>query len=495
MNRIHELLSIGKSERAAIYDHDGTPYTYGKLTALVAEVSAKLADYGIRAGDRVMVISENSVTFLVAVLALSRLDAWALLVNARLTEPEVQRLSETAEIRCVVFTPEASLDARNHAGRMGTRSLGRLACGDLLLSPLRQANPEPMETGPGQVAVLIYTSGTAGEPKGVMLTHENLLFMCQNSARLRRITPEDTQLALFPGTHIAGFGSVFLPALASGSSVIAMPRFDVDKVLRHIVKDVTLLPGVPQVFSALLSRLKELGIDRVTHSLRWMSAGGAPLDLELKRQVELVFGLPLHNGYGQTEASPGIAGTRMDSPRRDASVGLAYPGVEVCIHAPNEHGVGELWARGPNVMKGYYRNPEATRAALTEDGYLRTGDLARQDADGAIHIVGRMKEMIIKSGFNVYPLEIEAVLNKHHLVAYSAVVGLKRDGDEEIVAFVKMQGQAAEAELLSWMRERLAPYKIPKRLIITDAFPQTASGKILKSKLIEIFREELDVGQ
>lgn len=241
LRRIHDLLLQAEPSRIALWDHDGTAYCYGDLTSLVARMADRLRSHGVRPGDRVMLLSENSATYLAAVLALSQLDAWVLLVNARLTEAEVARLTEVADIRCVVFTPEASAASRAHADRMGAVSLGRLACGDLLVSPLREARAEPVEQGPDQVAALIYTSGTVGEPKGVMLTHGNLLYMCRTSSGLRRISPDDTTLAVLPGTHIFGLTSVFLAALARGSRLIVMPRFDADEVLEHLANDVTIL--------------------------------------------------------------------------------------------------------------------------------------------------------------------------------------------------------------------------------------------------------------
>lgn len=492
MQRIHELLSIGNPTDTAILDHDGTAYSYRELAELVEEMATRLAGHGIRPGDRVMLLSENSVTYLAAILALSRLDAWVLLANARLTSTEVSRLAEIADIRCAIYTPEPSPAARAHAERMQAISLGRLACGDLLVSPLRDAVPEPVEESTEQTAALIYTSGTVGEPKGVMLTHGNLLFMCKTSSSLRRITSEDTTLAVLPGTHIFGLTSVFLAALAKGSRLVVMPRFDADKVLDHLRDGVTIFPAVPQIFGALLRRLKELGIEKPEHSLRYLYAGGAPMDLGLKQRAEQVFGLPLHNGYGLTEASPGIATTRLEAPRDDTSVGIAVPGMDVIIHEPDEHGVGELWVRGPNVMKGYYRNPEATAATLTEDGFLRTGDLARQEPDGALHIVGRLKELIVHSGFNVYPPEIETVLSLHPAVTLSAVVGRKREDNEDVIAFVTIHDPVTETELREWMRERLAPYKVPARIVIADELPQAATGKIMKAKLLEHFRAQLE---
>lgn len=492
MKRIHEVLANGAPSDIAIIDHDSKEYSFAELGELARDMAERLSSHGVRPGDRVLLVSENCVTYLAAVMAISRLDAWTVMANARLTAPEIDRLTEVADIRCAIFTPDVSSAAKNHAERMGAVSLGHLACGDMIVSPLRESQPEPVEPGTDQTAVLIYTSGTVGEPKGVMITHGNLLFMCKTSAKLRRIGPGDTTLAVLPGTHIYGLTSVFMAALQSGSRLITVPRFDADEVLEYLRKDVTILPAVPQIFAALLRRLKERGIERPELSVRSIYAGGAPLDIGLKERVEKVFGIVLHNGYGQTEASPGIATTRLESPRKDGAVGIPVPGMDVKIHEPDENGVGELWARGPNVMKGYFRNPEATRATLTEDGFLRTGDLARQDPDGALHIVGRLKELIVHSGFNVYPPEVEEVLTSHPAVTLSAVVGRTRKGDEEILAFVTIQDPVTEAELRDWARQRMAPYKVPARVIIADSLPQAATGKILKNKLLDHFKEQLD---
>ena len=490
--RVHDLLTCGTPSSVALTDHDGTVYTYAALTILVDQMADLLRGYGVRPGDRVLVLGENCATFLAGVLALSRLDAWAVLANARLTPSETDRLMERSEARTVLFTPEASPAAQAHAARMQATSVGRLRCGSVAVSPLRDATPEPVDDGTGQIAVLIYTSGTVGEPKGVMLSHGNLLFVARTGARMRRVGPRDTLLAVLPGTHIFGLSSVFLAALSGGARLICMPRFDARAVLRRIETEVTVLTAVPQMFANMLKVLKEEHIVRPRHRLRYLYAGGAPLDLSLKLEVERTFGSTLHNGYGQTEASPSIAATRLETPRTDTSVGQPLAGVEIAIANPDERGVGEIWVRGPNVMKGYFRNPEATLAALTDDGFLKTGDLGRQDDDGAIHIVGRKKELIIRSGFNVYPPEVEAVLTAHPAVMLCAVVGRTRNGNEEVLAFVTVCEPASEDDLRGWARKHLAPYKVPARVIVAEALPQAATGKILKNSLLDHFRAQLD---
>ncbi|MCA0928404.1 class I adenylate-forming enzyme family protein [Ruegeria profundi] len=491
MNRIHEILIAADQDAVAISDYDGRAYTYGELNEMSRQAAERLIDHGVRPGDRVLLISENCAAYLVAIFALSRLDAWTVLVNARLTDTEVLRLSELSEARCALFTPDASPASAAHADRMGRVDLKPLACGSLTVSAIRDAPVEPVEPDRSQTAILIYTTGTVGEPKGVMLTHGNLLFVSQLSADARRLTPSDVMLAVLPGTHIFGLSSVFLGAVRGGTRLIVRPRFDVDDVIEQL-KTATLFPAVPQIFAAINKRLREQKVEKADHNLRYIYAGGAPLDMALKTQTEDLFGLPLHNGYGLSECSPSVALTLMDAPRNDSAVGPPLPGVDVRLENPNDDGVGELCVRGENVMKGYFHNPEATRKAMTDDGFFRTGDLAKQEEDGTLHIVGRAKELIIHSGFNVYPPEVEAVLAAHPAVTLAAVVGRAHDSNEDVIGFVSAHAKVSESELRDWARERMAAYKVPARVIVSDALPQAATGKIIKHKLLSHFADVLD---
>ncbi|MBR9763344.1 MAG: long-chain fatty acid--CoA ligase [Rhodobacteraceae bacterium] len=491
MRRLHEILDGRPAATIALLDHDGREISYDALDRMTHEMAGLLAAHGVRAGDRVILLSENCATFLVAALALSRLDAWIVLMNARATEAEVDRIRERSGARCVIFTPEASAASLAHATRMKATEIGRLDCGQVLVSPIFEAEPEPVEPDAGQVAVLMYTSGTVGEPKGVMLTHGNLLFTCNAGAEMRSLSPSDVMLGLLPGTHIFGLTSVMLATLKSGGRLVLMPRFDPDTVLDHLAAGVTVMPAVPQIFASLLKRLQERG-EAPRHSLRFIYAGGAPVDLSLKKKVEAVFGIPLHIGYGLTEASPSVSSTRLDAPRDDGATGPAIKGVEVVIDSPDEKGVGEILVRGPNVMKGYYQNPEATAQTLREDGFLRTGDLGVLDADGSLFVVGRLKELIIHSGFNIYPPEVETVLMEHPSVTLCAVIGRARAGNEDVLAFVTTHGPVSEQELRDWVRARMVSYKVPARVLVVDALPQAPTGKILKTRLLGQFSQLLD---
>jgi len=245
------------------------------------------------------------------------------------------------------------------------------------------------------------------------------------------------------------------------------------------------------MYQAIVTLLKSRDQKPLAPRLRLISSGGAPLDPEWKAGIEAFFGLPLHNGYGLTETSPGVTVTRPDRPRKDVSVGEPVEGVEVVIDRPDADGIGEVLIRGPNVMLGYYRNPEATAEAIRPDGFFRSGDLGRIGPEGELYIVGRKKELIIRSGFNVYPPEIEAMLTRHPDVLQAAVVGRQVKGNEEILAFLLTKGDISEPDIRAWLKERLVAYKIPQHILIVDSFPVAATGKILKSRLISVFADRL----
>jgi acyl-CoA synthetase (AMP-forming)/AMP-acid ligase II len=494
MDRIHELTRGRPAGDLAMIDHDGARYSFGDLDTMVDKLSVMLRDAGVLAGDRLMVISENCATFATAVLAASRVGAWIMPVNARMSADELDALSGHAGARFAIFTPEASPPARDHAQRLGATARGRIDCGEILLAgPMDGPGtaPEPEDTSRDGVAALIYTTGTTSAPKGVMLTHANLIWNAEVSARLRHMAPGDDVVGVLPCTHIFGFASVFLASLAGGSAIRFLPRFSPDAVLDAFAAGGSVMPAVPQMYQAILAELARRGTPPDAPRLRYISSGGAPLDPEWKEKIEATFGIPLQNGYGLTETSPGVSGTRLDNPRNDTSVGQILDEVDCLIDAPDEEGVGELLIRGPNIMKGYYRNPEATAQAIRPDGYFRSGDFAKIDPDGTLWIMGRKKELIIRSGFNVYPPEVEAMLTRHPDVLQTAVVGRQVPGNEEILAFVTTRPGVSEADLKAFLHEHLVSYKIPQHIFIIDRFPAAATGKILKHKLTETYADLL----
>jgi acyl-CoA synthetase (AMP-forming)/AMP-acid ligase II len=470
---------------------DGRTISYRQLVEAIDRQAALLRELGVRPGDRVLLVSENCAAQVALVFAAATLDAWIVNVNARLSAPELEAIRVHSGARVNAYTAAVSPEARAHAEHAGAR-----AYGDLMIGPLNEdCAPEPQAAEP--IAALVYTTGTTGQPKGVMLSHRNLLFVAAVSSRLRGLVPQDRAWGVLPISHVYGLTSVMLGTLCAGACLQLAPRFTPDGMLAAIRDEgLTIVQGVPAMYARMLEKL---GDQPLPSKLRFAYAGGSPLDPDLKRRVESALGVPLHNGYGLSEAAPTVSQTRLDAPRADTSVGTAIPGVELRI--VGKDGVdlaggraGELWVRGPNVMQGYYRAPEQTVDAIKAGGWLNTGDMARQDPDGALFIVGRTRELIIRSGFNVFPLEVETVLNAHPAVTQSAVVGrLQADGNEEVVAFVQPAPRArgsthggtqlsADA-LRAWAAERLAPYKRPSRIVLMEALPAAATGKVLKHVL------------
>jgi len=479
----------------ALVDHE-VRWTYRELGQAVDAAEQWLREQGLRPGDRLMVVSENGRALVSLLLAASRLDVWVAIINARLAPNEIATIQANCRPRRVLYTIDVSPEAAEHGRRQGAVEAEVPPLGRLMVGPLAEdSEPEPVAaSGAEQVAAMIYTSGTTGTPKGVMLTHRGLLYIGLVSGGMRSLQPGRHVYGVLPTSHVFGLSSVCIGSLANGACLHTVPRFDPEALVNALEQEpIAVLQGVPAMYARTLEYLDKRGHVLRPRALDYMSAGGAPLDLDLKSRVERVFGCTLHNGYGLTEASPTISQTRIGEHHQTTTVGKLLPGLEAKLldfqGNPVPAGeVGELWVRGPNLMKGYYRNPEATAQAISPDGWLNTGDLARFDDAGNLYIVGRSKELIIRSGFNVYPPDVEAVLNSHPDVVLSAVVGRSVPGNEEVVAFVQpVAGSGLTPEALrEYAAQHLAGYKRPSHYIFMDSLPATASGKILKSRLAEM---------
>jgi acyl-CoA synthetase (AMP-forming)/AMP-acid ligase II len=502
MQRIHDMLDewiADAPDRKACIDYDGRSLSFQGFGDAVTDAADLLVRSGVRPGDRVMVISENSVALAAMILACSHLDAWVNPLNARMTRSEIDRIVAHCKPRAMVFTHRVSEAAAAHGADFGAVESDVRAFGQVMVSGLLEAGPEAVYEDPKeQVAALLYTTGTTGDPKGVMLTHGNLLYMAETSKNVRHLAAGEYLYCVLPMTHVFAFASAFLASIRAGAMIRYVPRFVPADVLAAFAEGVAVMQGVPAMYALILKYCAEHDITSPKASnLRYLSAGGAPLDLDWKRKIESFFGLTLHNGYGMTETSPGISATVPGQDRADDSVGPPLPGLDVrLVPAPGQSelrdGVGEIVLKGPNVMKGYYRNPAATAEVIDDDGYLHTGDLGCFDDGGWLFVVGRCKELIIRSGFNVYPPEVETALNSFPGVVQSAVVGQRgKDGNEDVVAFVEIRPSAGVTEeaLVRHIKERLAPYKIPSRMVLTDRLPAAGTGKILKHKLLEVFKD------
>jgi long-chain acyl-CoA synthetase len=487
-------------DRPALIEASGS-WTYRQLASAISGTEDWLRNSGVRPGDRVMIVGENCREFVALLLASAAIDAWPVLVNARLSAREIDEIRDHCGARRVLYTTTVSPHAADHAKRHGAvvemNGWGTVGVGALNNSPNGSVDPEPINEDADvadRVAALIYTSGTTGLPKGVMLSHRNLLFLAAGSAKIRSLTPDDRLYGILPMSHAVGLSVVLLGSLLSGASLYLASRFDPMTARVTLEKErLTVMLGAPATFIQFLQYAKFRGVEALRlPSLRIISSSGAQLHPSTKSAIESLFGMPLHNGYGVTECSPTIAQTRVEDPRSDTSIGPPFPGIEIKLVGPDRKPVakgeaGELWVRGPNVMKGYYRAPEETAAAVDREGWFNTRDLARLE-DGNLFIVGRTKDLIVHHGFNVYPAEVEAVLNAHPAVVQSAVIGRSVGGDEEVIAFVQPLPDSAltAMELAEYAARHLAPYKRPSQILLVRTMPVTPTGKVVKAELAKL---------
>ena len=484
-------------EAPAVWQDD-RPTSYAALQRHITAAAELLRQRGVVGGDRVMIVSENGVTQIALIFAAASLHAWPMVVNPRLSAREVDALRGLAAPRVTLCMVERSAEAAAHAARLGAVTLpGSLPETLALLADPDARAPEALPLAQ-QVGLLMATSGSTGMPKGVLVTHAGLLHFCRVSAEARRMHAGDVVYAVLPISHIFGMATQLLVTLYAGASLYLDARFTPEGLLAALARRrLSMLLGVPTLFVRLLAHLRERGAAPPPHALRYAYVGGAALELPLKREFEAVFGCAMHHGYGMTEYAGSMFITRVDRPRDDASAGELNEGCEVRLVDP--HGcdvpqgeVGEIWIRGAGLMLGYYRAPELSAQAMREGGWFNTGDLGRLDAGGALFVCGRSKDMIIRSGFNVYPAEVEAVLNAHPAIHLAAVFGRPAaDGNEDVVAAVELEpGQTLEpAAMRGWLEARLAPYKRPTRWIELAALPLLANGKVARHALLERLRE------
>ncbi|MEX0366078.1 MAG: class I adenylate-forming enzyme family protein [Ruegeria sp.] len=497
MPSVYDLLAhqvATRPDALALEDVTGARLTYAQLSVAADQIAEVLKTKGITQGDRVMIVSENCAAKVAALFATWKLGAIAVPINARQTEAEMARVDAHAEPKAVFFTTQVSPDAEKHSitaqkkiADIDTSTISGAWCQLTLHCPRGDSFP-----GDSDVAVLLYTTGTTGEPKGVMLTHDNVRFGGKTSAELRGMHHGDLIYGVLPTTHVFGLCSVVVAAIHAGAPVRLVPRFVVGDVFDALRDGITLFSAVPQMHALLMAHAKSLGETALgSKTLRYVSSGAAPLDPTWKREAEAFYGVAIQNGYGMTESTAGTAATRNQIGDPDTSVGPPLPGIEIAIDTSVAG--GEVLTRGPHVMKGYFRNPVETAKVLGEDGWLRTGDLGQIDDKGHLHILGRAKELIIHGGFNVFPPEVEAALNDHPGVVQAAVVGRPRDGDEEVLAFVQVPHGSVltEDDLRSFVKVRLAGYKRPARYVLATRLPAAPTGKVLKHRLIETFADQL----
>jgi long-chain acyl-CoA synthetase len=469
---------------------DDLELSYEALEAGSARVAGLLAAKGVGPGDRVGLMLPNLPYFPFAFYGVLRLGAVVVPMNPLLKEREVAFHLSDSGAKVLVAWQQFSDAARAGADKAGADVL--------VVEPgefekqVAAADPvdEIAERADDDTALILYTSGTTGTPKGAELTHENLRAATQISVDLVDSGPETVTFGALPLFHVFGLTSGLNSCVRVGACLTLLPRFEPAKALEIVQRDkVTTFLGVPTMYAAMLHQDDSDSYD--TSSLDLCVSGGAAMPVEILRGFEEAFGCKILEGYGMSETCAIASFNRPDRERKPGSIGIPVPGVEMKVVDADGNDlpqgeVGEILIRGPVVMKGYWNRPDATAETLDDDGWLHSGDMASIDEDGYFFIVDRKKDMIIRGGFNVYPRELEEVLYEHPAVAEAAVVGIAHESlGEEVGAAVALKpGQDASVdELRAFVKERVAAYKYPRIVWITETLPKGPTGKILKRQI------------
>ncbi|MBL0747028.1 long-chain-fatty-acid--CoA ligase [Nocardioides baculatus] len=496
----------------------GTRLSYAQVDAASSQVANLLVSQGIEPGDKVALSCPNLPYFPIVYYGILKAGATVVPLNVLLKGREVAYHLDDSDAKayfCFQGTPELPIGTEGHAGFEqtdscehffvitadpaaespidGTQTLGQALAGQ---SPAFDS----VDVDDDDTAVILYTSGTTGQPKGAELMHRNMISNALASEALFGADADnpDTLLCVLPLFHSFGQTVIMNAGFAFGGTVVLLPRFEAGPALALMdSEDVTFFAGVPTMYWGLLGALDDSGVDvkKLAATLRVAAAGGSALPVEVHKEFERRFGVTILEGYGLSETSPVSSFSVWGEPARVGSIGKPIPGVEMKLINP-EPGVredvedaadvvGEIAIKGPNIMKGYYGRPDATDEAIV-DGWFRSGDLGRKDADGWYYIVDRSKDMIIRGGYNVYPREIEEVLLTHPDVSLAAVIGVPHESHGEEIKAVVIRNDGAtvtEDELVAWGKEQMAGYKYPRIVEFVDALPMTATGKILKREL------------
>jgi long-chain acyl-CoA synthetase len=496
MNLATVLDAADPTRRALITMGETT--TYGALQQQVAAVRGGLADLGIRPGDRVAIAMASNWYFVVTYWAVIGVGAVAVPLNPQSPTAELEHEMASVQPRAVFVGPtaQAAFSGVDRAGcgiefvlvPEGVDLPGARPIEDLLV-----AAPVPVaDRADVDLAALMFTSGTAGAPKAAMLSHGNLgsVLDAVQSRRDQAVTPDDVMLGVLPLFHIFGLNMVLGLAAKASACVLLVQRFDpvssIDSIRNHRV---TIVAGVPPMYESWVSMSEDDAPRDAFATVRLAASGASKLDLTVARTFAERFGLQIGEGYGLTETC--AAATAAGSPPRLGTIGLPIPGTAIRLVDTSGDDVpagdnGEIWIKGPGVFQGYWHDAAATARALTPDGWLRTGDLAVIDDDGMLTIVDRAKDLIIVSGFNVFPAEVEAVLELHPGIESAAVVGVPHPHTgESVKAFVvpKPDRLLDEDEVIAFCGRHLARYKCPSKVLVVASVPRSVSGKLIRRHL------------
>ncbi|HEV7927219.1 MAG TPA: long-chain fatty acid--CoA ligase [Verrucomicrobiae bacterium] len=466
-------------------------FSYGQFWEQTLGVAQRLqSSLGVKRGDRVGVWLRNCPEFVPVLFGIWQAGAVAVPINNFLKPPEVQFMLADAGIETIILDESM----KDGFAKLASEQPGLKAFFvESMASQTGQGAEARADMAEGDLAVIVYTSGTTGHPKGAMLSHGNLLANVESCRLMLRAVGEDRFAVLLPMFHSFMFTvGVLLPMLVGGSIVLIKTLHPPKNIIMEIIQHrATLLPAVPQFFRALTHSQAPVDLP-----LRLCISGGAPLPAETLREFTARFPMPLLEGYGLSEASPVVSFTPVNGPWKAGSIGVTIPGVEMTIQ--NDAGellpvgeTGELCVRGDNVMLGYWNQPAATAEAM-RNGWLLTGDIGYADSDGYFYITDRKKDMLLVNGINVYPREIEEVLYQFPDVKEAAVIGIPdvRKGEQPLAFVASQEGvQLEEKALLDYLHERLAEYKVPRKVVFMDALPRSATSKILKTELRKLAKK------
>ena len=471
--------------------------TYKGFNDKVNQLSHLLLDKGVKKTDRVAILLRNSIEFVISYFAIIKIGAIALPLNVMLTFEELDFIIQDAKASALITSRSFKEIADELMARVDSLQF-LLEIENFEKECFNKCDiSEPTcVCEDDDVATLIYTSGTTGSPKGVMLTHNNLISNAQACLKRIKVTPKDNFSCLLLLYHSFTLTTcVLVPFYAGATSVIIKSLKNFKETFRQLLKSkVTILIAIPPIYRILVEAKTPFFLTafpfRLLNPIKLCVSGGEALPLEIRQQFEKKFGIPLIEGYGLTEASPVVSLSNFKE-RKVGSVGQPLGGIEVKIVDDNNKElqtgeIGEIIVRSPSVMKGYYDRPDETEAVI-KDGWLYTGDLGKLDEDGFIYIVDRKKDLIIMKGLNIYPKEVEDVLYTHPKIKEAAVVGKQlNDKDEVPVAYVVLQEgeEATEEEIHKYLKHSLAHYKIPRRIEFRKELPKTPTGKILKRMLV-----------
>jgi len=464
--------------------------TYAQLDQGTARVAGMLRERGFEPGDRAGIMLPNVPEFAIAYYGVLRAGGVVVPMNVLLKQREVEFYLGDSAAKVIFAWHEFADPACAGAAEVGAECI--VVEPESFAALLASAAPvdEVADRRSGDTAVLLYTSGTTGKPKGAELTHANLTINADVSKALFTLERDDVVLGALPLFHAFGQTCALNTAVGAGASLALVPRFDAGKVLATIEREgITVFEGVPTMFAALLHHPERERFDVST--LRVCVSGGAALPVEVLRGFEEAFGCVILEGYGLSETSPVACFNHPDRERMPGSIGTPVEGVEMKLvddHRGDAQSgeAGEIAIRGHNVMKGYWNRPDATADAIDDAGWFYSGDIARIDEEGRYFIVDRKKELIIRGGYNVYPREIEEVLYEHSAVREAAVIGLPHDSlGEEVGAAIALKpgAQVTESDIRDYAKANVAAYKYPRHVWFVDELPKGPTGKILKREI------------